>query len=264
MEDVPMEFTAPLAPTPTGVAPDQTIDASRHPPPPRLQSRSRASSIVIPSEAPSAPPVAPGLTAPSNENASRVQIPFQFTMEARATRRRSASSTRSVSKPLSPTATKVKAKAKSQGRRASATSITPTPLPSGSIQPLRFIHTTAPPQPHGAGDKAAAERSMQPLQQRTLLSFFQVSGSGDSTMTTTAAAPMPAFTAGGNAGLPTVATPSAAEATAQREKDLKRASKGREAVRLRDEDPNRRKSQRSSTAINYFESSDDDEDDGAA
>ena len=105
------------------------------------------------------------------------------------------------------------------------------------------------------------------MQQRTLPSFYPVSGSGASSMTVTPA-PLPTFIAGGNAGFPiAVTSSSAAEATAQRDRDLKRALRGRESVRLRDEDPNRRKSQRSSTAvgrINYFESSDEDDEDDVA
>ena len=241
MEDVSLDLTAPPASAQFEVAPGPTIDTSPHPPPLRLQSPSRASSSIADvATAPAVPPLAPPPppTAHPIEASVRVQPPPQTATDGRATRHRSSSSTRSACKPVVPT-TKMKAKAKPQGRRASDTSTVSPPAP---VQQLRFIHTSAPPS--------------QPLHQRTIPSFFSISG-------TAAPTPPPIFTAGGNAGFPAVASSSAAVAMAQRDRELKRALRGREAVRLRDEDPNRRKSQRSSAAtnINYFESSDEDGDD---
>ncbi|KAA8898236.1 hypothetical protein FN846DRAFT_910183 [Sphaerosporella brunnea] len=245
------------APQPTARAPGESrpkpTDAASSTK--RLRSRSRTSSIAVPPPAPSQ--ALPARPADDALDSIRLQSP-----PAPATSRRSVSSTGSAKPPTSPGKPKGPSKQIKSKPRQLSTVATVTPAPAAPQQ-LRFVHTTAPASHKAAvPDKpAGATAAQQAKKQGTLFSFFrptsQPSSGSESpiaTVTTTA-----------------ISTPIGASATsnpvitfASADRDVKRSLRGREATRQpqREEDPNRRKSTRSTATagrVNYCESTDDDD-----
>jgi hypothetical protein len=229
--------------------PIETVSSAPFPPK-RLRSRSRTSSVTI-----SAPPP-PVQNTEEELDSIRVQSP-----PAPTTRRRSISASHSAtSKATNPPAKPKQAskQMKSKSRRLSNTATVTPPAPTH----MRFVNTTVPAShmtavsdlPNKAATGIAAQ---QPLQQRTLFSFFRPNNSPSNGSASPMATATPA--AGGapsNLGVNPTTT----------ERETKRSVRGREATRQlppRPEDPNRRKSTRNAAVIgrvNYCESSDEEDD----
>jgi hypothetical protein len=238
--------------------PIETISSAPFPPK-RLRSRSRTSSVAIPP--PPAPPAAAPRAPPVQTTEEELDSIRVQSTPVPTTRRRSISASRSANSkvPNSPAKPKQASKQmKSKSRRLSNTATVTPPAPPQ----LRFVHTAAPASHMAAvsdlPDKAATViATQQPLQQRTLFSFFRP----NSIPTSGSASPMATATpvTGSVASNPGVTLTTT-------ERETKRSARGREAIRQlppRPEDPNRRKSTRNAAVVgrvNYCESSDEEDD----
>ncbi|KAF8242551.1 hypothetical protein K440DRAFT_616800 [Wilcoxina mikolae CBS 423.85] len=252
--------TKPVFPsTSLDSAPQRLTDdtpSSNFPSPPRL--RSRTSSIANPSLPPH----------PKQEEPESTIRVVQAPVETRASRRRSKSTStprsRSVSKS-SPVIQKAK-KAKSQPRRASASTASTAQLPS-PVQ-MRLIPVDSSMLTTAATTSAPAPLSQTPASmpgpekqqhQRSIYSFFHptsvpTSGSSGSESPTTISSSTTATP------ITTAAASAAVERQSKGDKEDKRVLRERERKKIvKEEDSTGRRKSTRAIAVNYCESSDEDE-----